>query len=85
MPSKKVIEQVWQKGAPVRGKNPDTFRKDAEGNTIRKASYGTQGEYGWEVDHKKPVEKGGTDDPRNLQPLHWQANREKSDKYPKKP
>ena len=84
MPSKKQIEQTWEKGTPIRGKNPDVWRKDSEGNTIRKASYGTQGEYGWEIDHKKPVVKGGSDDPRNLQPLHWEANREKSDKYPPK-
>jgi len=84
MTSKKQIDKVWQKGAEIKGKNPDTWRKDSEGNNIRKGSFGTQGEYGWEIDHKKPIAKGGSDDPRNLQPLHWEANREKSDKYPKK-
>jgi 5-methylcytosine-specific restriction endonuclease McrA len=81
MSSKKLINQVWEKATPMRGKNEDVWRKDSEGNKIRKASYGTQGEFGWEIDHKKPVEKGGTDNPRNLQPLHWKENREKSDKY----
>jgi 5-methylcytosine-specific restriction endonuclease McrA len=81
MPSQKQIDQVWDKAKPVRGKNPDVWRKDAEGNLIRKPSFGTHGEFGWEIDHKKPVAKGGTDNPRNLQPLHWQENREKSDKY----
>ena len=84
MPSKKKIDHVWDKATPVSGKNPDVWRKDSEGNMIRKPSYGTHGEYGWEIDHKKPIIKGGSDDPRNLQPLHWEANREKSDKYPKK-
>jgi hypothetical protein len=84
MPSKKQIDQVWDKGAEIRGKNPDVFRKDSKGNIIRKPSFGTKGDYGWEIDHKKPVAKGGTDDPRNLQPLHWGANRKKSDKYPAK-
>jgi hypothetical protein len=83
MAVKKRIDLVWDKATSIKGKNPDVWRKDPKGNTIRKASYGTQGEYGWEIDHKKPVVKGGTVDPKNLQPLHWEANREKSDKYPK--
>ena len=80
MASKQDIEQVWEKGAPIRGQDPNTWRRDAEGNKIRFGSYGTQGEFGWEIDHKNPVARGGTDHMRNLQPLHWQANREKSDK-----
>jgi 5-methylcytosine-specific restriction endonuclease McrA len=80
MVSKKVIEDAWEKAKPIRGKDPDTWRKDDEGNTIRWGSYGTTGDYGWEVDHCHPVSKGGTDNPRNLRPLHWQENREKSDK-----
>jgi 5-methylcytosine-specific restriction endonuclease McrA len=84
MTSKKKIEEVWQKGAEIKDKNPDNWRKDSEGKIIRKGSFGTHGDYGWEIDHKKPIAKGGTDDPRNLQPLHWEPNREKSDKHPKK-
>jgi hypothetical protein len=81
MPSKKVVQAAWEKAASVRGRDPATWRRDEEGNLIRAASYGTQGEYGWEVDHRKPVAKGGTDDPCNLRALHTTANREKSDKY----
>lgn len=84
MASKKDIETVWEKAKPVRGKDPDVWRKDVEGNPIRHGSYGTQGEYGWEIDHKHPVSKGGSDHQKNLQPLHWEANREKSDKVRKK-
>lgn len=80
MATKKQVEDTWDKAKPIRGKNPDAWRKDPEGNKIRKGSYGTIGEFGWEVDHKNPVAKGGTDNPRNLQPLHWEANRKKSDK-----
>jgi len=80
MPSKKVIEDNWDKAAPIRGRDPDTWRRDEEGNVIRWGSYGTNGEYGWEIDHRNPVAKGGTDNPRNLRALHWEENREKSDK-----
>jgi len=80
--SQSTIDRVWEKGTPIRGRNPETWRKDSEGNVIRYGSYGTKGDYGWEIDHKNPSSKGGTDNIRNLQPLQWEENRIKSDKYP---
>lgn len=80
MPSKKLIEQVWEKADPIRGRDENAWRRDEEGNIIRRGSYGTVGEYGWEIDHKNPVSKGGTDNIRNLRPLHWEENREKAGK-----
>lgn len=44
--------------------------------------YGKTTQYGWEVDHIKPVAHGGTDNVANLQALHWQNNRHKGDNYP---
>ncbi len=84
MASKKQINETWDKAKSIRGKNPDIWRKDKYDNKIRFGSYGTQGDYGWEIDHKNPKVKGGTDHGNNLQPLHWEENREKSDKYPYK-
>ena len=80
MANKKQIEEVWNKAKTIRGKDPDVWRRDDYGNKIRHGSYGTQGEYGWHVDHKNPSSKGGSDNIRNLQPLHWEENLEKSDK-----
>lgn len=50
---------------------------------MTKSQYGNvNSEYGWEIDHIKPVAKFGTDDLDNLQPLQWKNNRGKSDNYP---
>ncbi len=75
------LDRIWEKGAKVRGKKADLYRKDSEGKIIYKPSYGKSSKMGWEVDHKKPRSKGGTDNIRNLVPKHWKSNRAKSDKY----
>lgn len=33
-------EKIWEKGIPVRGKNPNLYRKDKLGNVMYKHSYG---------------------------------------------
>jgi 5-methylcytosine-specific restriction endonuclease McrA len=80
MTSKKLIKQVWEKGKKIKGEDPNAWRKDRYGNKIRFGSYGTEGNYGWEIDHKNPKDRGGSDQLRNLQPLHWEENREKGAK-----
>jgi 5-methylcytosine-specific restriction endonuclease McrA len=79
------IQSVWEKGKKIAGKDPNLYREDAVGNIIYRRSYGKISEMGWEVDHKKPVDKGGTDNLRNLQPLQTEENREKGKQYPWKP
>ena len=73
-------EDVWEKGTKIRGKDPDLYRKDKFGNTLFKNSYGKDSEMGWEIDHSKPVSKGGTDHLNNLQPMNTKANRQKGAK-----
>lgn len=77
-----TIEAVWQKAQPVAGYNPNEYRKDSCNMWIQKGSYGMTTDYGWEVDHLKPVSLGGSDVLGNLQPLHWRNNRGKGDDYP---
>jgi 5-methylcytosine-specific restriction endonuclease McrA len=84
MPTKKQINYAWENAKPIQGKNPDVWRRDIYGNTIRRASFGTQGQYGWEVDHKRPIEKGGTESLQNIQALHWEENKKKGNQYPYK-
>lgn len=81
MVSKTDREKAWAKAPKVRGKNPDLYRRDAKGNELYKHSYGKQGPKSWEIDHKKPKAKGGSNHQRNLQILQTKANRKKSDKY----
>lgn len=80
MTSKKLIDEVWNKAKTIRGKDPNVWRKDIYDNKIRHGSYGTEGEYGWEIDHKNPKDNKGSDQLRNLQPLQWEENREKGAK-----
>lgn len=76
--------RVWSKATIVPHANPEKKRKDLCGAWIEWDKYGdtTQNGRGWEIDHIKPVSKGGTDDISNLQPLQWQNNRKKGDDYP---
>ena len=59
--SEKDKEKVWGKGEIIRGKNPDLYRRDVTGKELYWPSYGKDSSKGWQIDHKKPISKGGTD------------------------
>lgn len=74
---------VWNKGRIILGYSPNEFRRDACGATMSWYRYGDiNNPQGWEIDHIKPVSRGGGDELANLQPLQWENNRSKADSYP---
>lgn len=76
------IEGAWEKGIIDPYNDPNIFRKDYAGAWIQKDQHGKHSVYGWEVDHRNPLSNGGTYNPKNLEPLHWQNNKTKGDDYP---
>lgn len=75
-----TIESVWKKGTAE--PNYPSFRKDVCGASMQRNKYGKTEQWGWEIDHIKPVSQRGTDDLSNLQPLQWENNRHKGDNFP---
>jgi len=78
---------VWEKGKIIVQKgitfDSDVWRYDICGNVMKYSEHGNvDSEHGWEIDHINPSALDGSDDLSNLQPLQWEANRTKGDKYP---
>jgi len=84
MPTREQIDKAWTNAKEIRGKDPEQYRQDPYGNTMYRDSYGKDSKRGWEVDHIKPVAKGGSDVTRNLQALNIRVNREKGDSLAKR-
>lgn len=74
------IQAVWDKALGVPGLDLRLWRQDSCGARMYRYDYGnTDSLWGWEIDHKYPVARGGTDAWTNLQALHWKNNRRKGD------
>lgn len=79
--SKELLDLIFSKGSLIKGMDPKKYRKDCFGNIMYRYSYGKYTKLGWNVDHSKPIAKGGTNSIRNLQPMNCFANCSKRDRY----
>lgn len=76
--------QVWKMAKEIDNIDSDIWRQDYAGAWIRFSDYGNRNsQYGWEIDHLKPLSKDGLDDSTNWLPLQWQNNVRKGDDYPR--
>jgi hypothetical protein len=81
--SQDTINAVWNKGKIIPNFDPKLWRRDICGSNMKFTEYGKiSSQNGWEIDHIKPVSKGGTDELTNFQPLNWDNNRRKGETYP---
>ena len=88
--TQKQIDDVWEKGREIEGKDKDVYRLDAAGAIMKKDNRQANTQYGWEIDHifpKKRLKDAGIpedkwDDLVNLRPLQADNNRKKGDDYP---
>lgn len=80
--SETTISRIWQKAVYISGFGTNEIRRDYCGAKMRRGDYGKTTSHGWELDHIKPVSKGGGDEDSNLQALQWENNRHKGDDYP---
>ena len=85
--SEKEEQLIWEKARIIDENTKDEERLDICGALIKRHEYGKKRQcpHEWEIDHIKPVNKGGGDELDNLQPLHWRNNLSKDDDFPATP
>lgn len=77
-----IILHVWEKAQKIEGYDSNIWRQDFAGAWIRRDSYGKYTKYGWFIDHLRPLSQGGSNELKNLFPLHWMNQQKKASDYP---
>lgn len=80
--SDETIQEVWDRLPALEGINPNLWKQDFAGAWIRRDFYGLTNDYGWEIDHLRPLSRGGGNNIENLNAIHWQNNRSKAANFP---
>jgi hypothetical protein len=65
---------AWVAAAEIPGIDTLAFRRDCDGRIIHWDEYGKYSDYGWHIDHEKPLALGGADMLLNLRARHWRGN-----------
>ncbi|MGZ3885524.1 MAG: HNH endonuclease [Bacteroidia bacterium] len=76
-----LIRKVWERASVIPGKDPQLFRKDKCGAIMQRDLLNNNQfplSLGWEIDHIRPLNKGGSNEEQNLQALQWENNRHKN-------
>ena len=81
--SGQLRDLVWRKGKIVQGYDPAKWRKDFAGAWMYYDAFCLNGEYGWEIEHIRPLSQGGEASISNLMPIHWRNNMVKANNFPK--
>jgi hypothetical protein len=81
---KNCKNEVWKLAKQINGSDSSEYRLDSYNKTIRYSLYGKQCEGGWQIDHKIPQNKHGSDYIYNLQALTTHINESKGDTLVKK-
>ena len=63
--SKSTNDKLWDTCPEMKRKDPDLYRRGANGDVMYKHSYGKSSDMGFQVDHIKPKSHGGSDCVRN--------------------
>lgn len=65
---------AWLAASPIFGSDPNELRQDCDGRLIRWSEYGQYSDFGWQIDHVRPIALGGLDSIGNKRARHWRGN-----------
>lgn len=82
--SREMIQKVWEKAKKIRGRDRARYRSDPYGNVLRYEDYGKDTKMGWDIDHIRPLSRGGSNNIRNLQALQTSTNKKKGNTLKKR-
>ena len=75
-------DHCWEKAPKRSTLNKNEYRFGAAGALIKYDDYGDEdSKFGWNIDHRKPISAGGSDEDSNIRAMHWENNLAKGDDY----